>query len=62
MVQMSHSVLESIGAAQVARKEQRLSVAHRDLVEAVRLCRQSAAMRNLVQALKTVWESSASSL
>jgi len=51
---MSHAALELMGAAQLARREHRLADAHRDLVEAVRLCRQSGERRNLVRALKAL--------
>jgi hypothetical protein len=49
---MAHNALELMGAAQIARKEHRLADAHRDLVEALRLCRQSGERRNLVRALR----------
>ena len=45
---MSHTASELMGAAQLAKK------VHRDLVEAVRLCRQSGEQRNLVRALKAL--------
>jgi hypothetical protein len=43
-----------MGAAQLARKEHRLADAHRDLVEAVRLCRQSGERRQLVRAFQAM--------
>jgi tetratricopeptide (TPR) repeat protein len=51
---MPHTALELIVAAQLARKEHRLADAHRDLNEAVKLCRQSGERRNLVRALKAL--------
>src|SRR5580698_579821 len=51
---MSNTALELIGAAQLARRERCLPDAHRDLVEAVRLCRQSGERHNLVRALKAL--------
>jgi tetratricopeptide (TPR) repeat protein len=51
---MPQTVFELMGAAQLARRERRLADAHRDLVEAVRLCRQSGERRQLVQALKAL--------
>jgi tetratricopeptide (TPR) repeat protein len=51
---MPHTALELIEAAQLARREHRLSDAHRELVEAVRLCRQSGERRSLIQALKAL--------
>jgi tetratricopeptide (TPR) repeat protein len=51
---MSHTAMELIKAAQVARKEHRLADAHRDLLEAVTLCRQSGTRAHLVQALKAL--------
>jgi tetratricopeptide (TPR) repeat protein len=51
---MSQTALELLGAAQLARKEHRLADAHRDLVEAVRLCRQPGERPNLVRVLKAL--------
>ena len=51
---MTQTVLELLEAAQLARREHRLADAHRDLVEAVRLCRQSGERRDLIRALKAL--------
>src|SRR5580704_10283063 len=47
---MTHIAL--MEAAHLARKEHRLADAHRDLAEAVALCRQTGTRRELVRALK----------
>lgn len=49
---MSDAAVELMRQADRARRENRLADAHRDLVEAVALCRQAGAQRELVQALK----------
>ncbi len=51
---MSQAASELMNAAQCARTEHRLADAHRDLVAAVRLCRQSGERGNLVRALKAL--------
>jgi tetratricopeptide (TPR) repeat protein len=51
---MPQMVLELMSAAKLARKEHRLIDAHRDLVEAVSLCRQAGARLELVAALKVL--------
>jgi hypothetical protein len=51
---MSHTALELMGVAALARKEHRLPDAHRDLVEVVQLCRKSGERRNLIRALKAL--------
>jgi tetratricopeptide (TPR) repeat protein len=51
---MSNTALGLLEAAQLARKEHRLADAHRDLVEAVSLCRQAGEQRTLVRALKAL--------
>jgi tetratricopeptide (TPR) repeat protein len=51
---MSQTALELLEAAQLARREHRPADAHRDLVEAVRLCRQSGERRDLIRALKAL--------
>ena len=51
---MSHTVMELLQEANRARRENRLSDAHRDLAAAVALCRQTGARRELVQALKAL--------
>ena len=49
---MSETVTGLMHAAQRARREKRLRDAHRDLTEAVALCRKSGATPDLVRALK----------
>jgi tetratricopeptide (TPR) repeat protein len=51
---MPHAALELIEAAQLARREQRLTDAHQVLVEAVQLCRQSGERHELALALKAL--------
>ncbi len=49
---MSDAAIKLVRQADRARRENRLADAHRDLVEAVALCRQAGVQRELVQALK----------
>lgn len=49
---MPEAAITLMRRADRARRENRLTDAHRDLVEAVALCRQAGAQRELVQALK----------
>lgn len=49
---MSASAVTLMRSADRARREHRLADAHRDLVEAVALCRQAGSRRELLQALK----------
>ncbi len=49
---MSHAVIKLVRQADRARRENRLADAHRNLVEAVALCRQAGVQRELMQALK----------
>lgn len=51
---MSRSPLELMERARRARRENRPADAHRDLVEAVALCREARASRELVLALKAL--------
>jgi tetratricopeptide (TPR) repeat protein len=48
------TALDLLEGAQLARREHRLADAHRDLVEAVRLVRQSGERRDLIRALKAL--------
>ncbi len=49
---MSKEAIKLVRQADRARREHRLADAHRDLVEAVALCRQAGVQHDLVQALK----------
>ncbi|MCH7592049.1 MAG: tetratricopeptide repeat protein [Planctomycetes bacterium] len=49
---MRNTAINLVRQAHAARRENRLTDAHRDLVEAVALCRQDGAQRELVQALR----------
>lgn len=51
---MSHIANELLERADRARREDRLADAHRDLVEAVALCREARANQELVRALKAL--------
>jgi tetratricopeptide (TPR) repeat protein len=51
---MSHTASELLEAAHQARREHRLADAHRDLVQAVALCRQLGERGLLVRALKAL--------
>ena len=51
---MSHTASQLIDQANLARKEQRLADAHRDLTEAIALCRQAGTRSELVRALKAL--------
>ena len=51
---MSHPAIKLLDQAQRARRENRLIDARRDLVEAVTLCRQAGARRELAQGLKAL--------
>jgi tetratricopeptide (TPR) repeat protein len=51
---MSHTAAALLKEANRARRENRLADAHRDLVEAVALCRQPGARSELVRALKAL--------
>ncbi len=51
---MIQTAIKLAKLANLARRENRLDDAHRDLVEAVALCRQASADRELVQALKAL--------
>ena len=52
---MTQTASELLEAAQLARRQHRLDDAHRELVEAVRLCRQSGERRQIsIRALKAL--------
>ncbi len=51
---MALTATKLVKRAECARREKRLADAHRDLIEAVALCRQASARRELVQTLKAL--------
>ncbi len=51
---MSDAAIQLVRRADRARREHRLSDAHRDLVKAVELCRQAGELRALVRSLKAL--------